>query len=60
MAGPDLPVWTHPARSAATSDYATEDRSQFEVWWALGPYETSVAMSRTVFSGPTVEPAVCR
>jgi aminocarboxymuconate-semialdehyde decarboxylase len=52
MAGRDLPVWMHPARSAAAADYATEDRSQFEVWWALGwPYETSVAMSRMVFSG---------
>jgi predicted TIM-barrel fold metal-dependent hydrolase len=52
MAARDLPVWMHPARSAAASDYATEDRSQFEVWWALGwPYETSVAMSRMVFSG---------
>jgi aminocarboxymuconate-semialdehyde decarboxylase len=52
MARRDLPVWMHPARSAAASDYATEDRSRFEVWWALGwPYETSVAMSRLVFSG---------
>lgn len=52
MARRDLPVWMHPARSAAASDYATEDRSRFEVWWALGwPYETSVAMSRMVFSG---------
>ncbi|MBO3734424.1 amidohydrolase family protein [Glycomyces niveus] len=51
-AGRGLPVWMHPARSAAASDYRTEDQSKFEVWWALGwPYETSVAMSRMVFSG---------
>lgn len=52
MAARGLPIWMHPARSAAVADYATEDRSEFEVWWALGwPYETSVAMSRMVFSG---------
>lgn len=52
MARRDLPVWMHPARSAASADYATEDTSKFEIWWALGwPYETSVAMARLVFSG---------
>ncbi|MFG3258973.1 amidohydrolase family protein [Streptomyces sp. NPDC048172] len=48
----DLPVWMHPARGASFADYATEDRSRYEIWWALGwPYETSVAMARLVFSG---------
>lgn len=48
----DLPVWMHPTRSAAFADYATEETSKFEIWWALGwPYETSVAMARLVFSG---------
>lgn len=52
MARRGLPVWMHPTRSAASPDYATEDRSEHEVWWALGwPYETSVAMARMVFSG---------
>ncbi|MBB5079186.1 amidohydrolase family protein [Nonomuraea endophytica] len=52
MARRDLPIWMHPARGAAFADYATEDASRFEIWWALGwPYETSVAMSRLVFSG---------
>lgn len=52
MARRDLPVWMHPTRSAASVDYPTEERSEYEVWWALGwPYETSVAMSRLVFSG---------
>lgn len=48
----DLPLWLHPYRGAETSDYASESRSQFEIWWALGwPYETSVAMARLVFAG---------
>lgn len=52
MARRDLPVWMHPARGPAHADYATEDSSKYEIWWALGwPYETSVAMARLVFSG---------
>jgi aminocarboxymuconate-semialdehyde decarboxylase len=48
----DLPIWMHPARGADISDYKTEERSQYEIWWAFGwPYETSVAMARLVFSG---------
>lgn len=52
MAARDLPIWMHPTRSAAASDYRTENRSRFEIWWAFGwPYETSVAMARLVFGG---------
>jgi predicted TIM-barrel fold metal-dependent hydrolase len=52
MAVYDLPIWLHPFRGADISDYASESRSQFEIWWALGwPYETSVAMARLVFAG---------
>ncbi|TDD87844.1 amidohydrolase family protein [Actinomadura rubrisoli] len=52
MAARDLPVWMHPARTAGFADYATEDTSQYEIWWAFGwPYETSAAMARLVFSG---------
>jgi aminocarboxymuconate-semialdehyde decarboxylase len=52
MAEYDLPVWLHPYRGAEMPDYATEDRSQYEIWWTFGwPYETSVAMSRLVFAG---------
>jgi predicted TIM-barrel fold metal-dependent hydrolase len=52
MARHDLPIWLHPYRGPTTSDYASEDRSQFEIWWTFGwPYETSVAMSRIVFAG---------
>ena len=48
----DIPIWMHPARGADFSDYRTETRSQYEIWWTLGwPYETSVAMARLVFSG---------
>src|SRR5947207_23963 len=52
MAGYDLPIWLHPARTAAMPDYAAEKKSRFEMWWCFGwPYETSVAMARLVFSG---------
>jgi predicted TIM-barrel fold metal-dependent hydrolase len=52
MAAYDLPLWLHPFRGADVTDYASESRSQFEIWWALGwPYETSVAMARLVFAG---------
>jgi len=48
----DIPIWMHPARGADFSDYRTETRSQYEIWWTFGwPYETSVAMARLVFSG---------
>jgi len=52
MAQHDLPIWLHPARTAAMTDYSAEPRSRYEMWWCFGwPYETSVAMSRLVFSG---------
>ncbi len=36
----DLPIWLHPARTAAAADYASEERSRFEMWWCFGwPYE---------------------
>jgi len=48
----DIPIWIHPARGADFSDYPTESKSLYEIWWTFGwPYETSVAMSRLVFSG---------
>ena len=48
----DLPVLLHPARGATFADYATEQRSKYEIWWTFGwPYETSAAMARLVFSG---------
>lgn len=47
-----LPIWMHPFRPGTTADYRGEDRSKYEIWQVLGwPFETSVAMSRMVFSG---------
>jgi uncharacterized protein len=52
LAGYDLPIWLHPARTASMPDYAAEGKSRFEMWWCFGwPYETTVAMTRLVFSG---------
>src|SRR5690348_16020864 len=36
------PIWLHPARTAAMSDYATETKSKYEIWWTFGwSYETA-------------------
>ncbi|MEM7348579.1 MAG: amidohydrolase family protein, partial [Chloroflexota bacterium] len=52
MAHYDLPIWVHPARTAAHPDYVGEDRSWYEIWWTFGwPYETSVMMARLIYSG---------
>ncbi len=52
MAAYDLPIFLHPARGADFPDYLTEEKSQYEMWWAFGwPYETSVAMARIAFAG---------
>jgi uncharacterized protein len=48
----DVPIWLHPARTAGMPDYPAEPKSRFEMWWCFGwPYDTSVAMTRLVFSG---------
>ncbi|HYC12932.1 MAG TPA: amidohydrolase family protein [Stellaceae bacterium] len=48
----DLPIWMHPTRGPGMSDYSTEKKSRYEIWWLFGwPYETSAAMARMVFSG---------
>jgi uncharacterized protein len=48
----DVPIWMHPARPATRADYVNEPKSKYEIWQVLGwPFETSVAMSRIVFSG---------
>src|SRR6476646_8746083 len=45
-------VSLHDARTSAMSDYASEPRSRFEMWWCFGwPYETTIAMCRLVFDG---------
>jgi aminocarboxymuconate-semialdehyde decarboxylase len=48
----DIAIWMHPARPGTRADYVSEQKSKYEIWQVLGwPYETSVAMSRMVFSG---------
>ena len=52
MAQLDRPIWLHPARTAALTDYAAEQKSRFEMWWCFGwPYDTSVAMVRLALCG---------
>ena len=46
-----LAIWLHPVRGP-TPDYPSETKSRYEIWWCFGwPYDSSVAMSRLVFSG---------
>jgi uncharacterized protein len=52
LARRDAVIWMHPARGAEMTDYLTEEKSKYEIWWTFGwPYETSAAMARLVFSG---------
>jgi uncharacterized protein len=45
------PLFLHPARGVSFTDYASETKSKYEIWWTFGwPYETSAAMQRLVFS----------
>jgi aminocarboxymuconate-semialdehyde decarboxylase len=46
------PVCLHPSRGNEVTDYITEEKSKYEIWWTFGwPYETSAAMARLVFGG---------
>jgi predicted TIM-barrel fold metal-dependent hydrolase len=48
----DLPILIHPMRSSDYPDYKTENASKYRVYNTFGwPYETTVAMTRIVFSG---------
>jgi len=52
LARRDVIIWMHPARGAEMTDYLSEEKSKYEIWWTFGwPYETSAAMARLVFSG---------
>ena len=52
MARLDMPIWMHPTRGKDFPDYASETKSEWEIWWTFGwPYETSVAMAHIVFAG---------
>ena len=47
-----LPAFLHPTRPAKFADYASEDRSMYEIWQVMGwPYETGACIARLVFSG---------
>lgn len=48
----DRAVWLHPTRDATFADYASEETSDYGLWWSLGwPFETAAALSRLVYSG---------
>ena len=48
----DLPILIHPMRNPDYPDYRTENESKYRVYNTFGwPYETTVAMTRIVFSG---------
>ena len=52
MARLDKPIWVHPTRTAGVPDYPSETSSKYGLYMKLGwPYETSVFMSRLIFSG---------
>lgn len=52
MARYDLPIWIHPTRTADLADYRIEKKSKYMIFSNFGwPYETTVAMTRLVFSG---------
>jgi len=51
MAKSGTTIWLHPVRGANFSDYLSEKKSKYEIWWAFGwSYETAAAMARLVFS----------
>lgn len=48
----DLPILIHPQRAGKVPDYPNENESKHLVYQVFGwPYETTVAMTRLVFSG---------
>jgi predicted TIM-barrel fold metal-dependent hydrolase len=48
----DKVVWIHPTRTEAHPDYVTEERSKYGLYFKFGwPYETTVCISRLIFSG---------
>ncbi len=52
MAELDRPILVHPIRMGNHADYASETRSEAEVWFTFGwPYETSACMTRLIYAG---------
>jgi aminocarboxymuconate-semialdehyde decarboxylase len=47
-----LPIWIHPTHGVTSNDYRSDTGSKYVVAGTFGwPYETTVAMTRLVFSG---------
>jgi len=47
----DFPVWIHLFRGLTASDYTSEKESKYRIFSIFGwPYDTTVAMTRLVFS----------
>ncbi len=52
MAELDRPILVHPIRMGNHADYASESKSEAEVWFTFGwPYETSACMARLIYAG---------
>ncbi len=52
MAALDKAIWVHPSRDSSWSDYPSEERSKYELWWVFGwEYDTAIFMGRMVMSG---------
>lgn len=52
MANYDLPIWIHPTHGVTRIDYEMEGDSKYSSVSLFGwPYETTLAMTRIVFSG---------
>ncbi len=48
----DKTIWIHPARTPNHPDYPTETASKYGLFFKFGwPYETTVCISRLIFSG---------
>jgi aminocarboxymuconate-semialdehyde decarboxylase len=52
MARYKLPIWIHPTHGVTSDDYGSEKGSKYAMASTFGwPYETTMAMTRIVFSG---------
>jgi aminocarboxymuconate-semialdehyde decarboxylase len=52
MAHYNLPIWIHPTTGITAAEYKTEKKPKYITTHLFGwPYETTMAMSRLVFSG---------
>jgi predicted TIM-barrel fold metal-dependent hydrolase len=52
MADYNLPIWLHPWKSPSEPDYVGEESSMYKICMTFNwPYQTTLAMSRLVFSG---------